>query len=188
MLHVASFHGTANFLLLLAILMVLNAYVLNDVIHKFQNNFLPRLMNNYEKLLRWILKGKRPAWAFVSLFGLFFVSLGLLVASVMAGRTKFTFFPSGDPSFIYVYLKMPVGTDVKHTDSVLHLLEHRVEKVLDKDLPGKKNAIVESIITNVAANANNPRDNNRSVQSHLGRIQVSFVEFEKGMVKNWAIS
>jgi len=31
----------------------------------------------------------------------------------------------------------------------------------------------------VAVNANNPRDNNRSVQSNLGRIQVSFVEFEK---------
>ncbi len=179
LLHLATFHGTANFLLLLAILMVFNAYVLNDIIHKFQNSFLPKLMNLYEKLLRWILKGKRPVWAFTSLFGLFFVSLGLLMASVFAGRTKFTFFPNGDPSFIYVYLKMPVGTDVKHTDSVLHMLEHRVEKVLEKDLPGQKGAIVESIITNVAANANNPNDNNRSVQSHLGRIQVSFVEFEK---------
>ena len=40
-------------------------------------------------------------------------------------------------------------------------------------------SIVESIITNVAVSANNPRDQNRSVQSNLGRIQVSFVEFEK---------
>jgi multidrug efflux pump subunit AcrB len=31
----------------------------------------------------------------------------------------------------------------------------------------------------VAVSANNPRDNNRSVQSNLGRIQVSFVEFDK---------
>jgi multidrug efflux pump subunit AcrB len=31
----------------------------------------------------------------------------------------------------------------------------------------------------VAVSANNPRDQNRSVQSNLGRIQVSFVEFEK---------
>ena len=27
--------------------------------------------------------------------------------------------------------------------------------------------------------ANNPRDNNRSIQPNLGRIQISFVEYEK---------
>ena len=52
-------------------------------------------------------------------------------------------------------------------------------KVLGKEKPGAPGSIVESVITNVAVSANNPRDNNRSVQSNLGRIQVSFVEFEK---------
>ncbi|MBN8689084.1 MAG: efflux RND transporter permease subunit [Chitinophagales bacterium] len=179
LLHLGSFHGTANFLLLMAILMVFNTYVLNDVIHRFQNRFLPGLMNRYEKLLRWILKGKRPIRAFYSLFGLFILAVALIVLSVMSGRTKSTFFPSGDPNFVYVYLKMPVGTDARVTDSVLHVLEHRVEKVLEKEKPGAPGSIVESLITNVAVNANNPRDNNRSVQSNLGRIQVSFVEFEK---------
>lgn len=179
LLHLGGFHGTANFLLLMAILMVFNVYVLNDVIHRFQNRFLPGLMNRYEKLLRWILKGKRPIRAFYSLFGLFILAVALIVLSVMSGRTKSTFFPSGDPNFVYVYLKMPVGTDARVTDSVLHVLEHRVEKVLEKEKPGAPGSIVESLITNVAVNANNPRDNNRSVQSNLGRIQVSFVEFEK---------
>jgi multidrug efflux pump len=175
LLHLMQFHGTANFLLIMAVLMVFNAYVLNDIIHRFQNRFLPRLMGNYEKLLRWVLKGWRPVWMFVSLFGLFAVALILL----MLRGNKTTFFPSGDPNFVYVYLKLPVGTDVKYTDSVIHLLEHRVEKVLAKEMPTVPGGIVESIITNVAVSANNPRDNNRSVQSHLARIQVSFVEFEK---------
>ena len=179
LLHLISFHGTANFLLLMAILMVFNAYVLNDVIHRFQNRFLPGLMARYEKLLRWILQGKRPVRAFYSLFGLFIVAVALLGFSIATGRTKSTFFPSGDPNFVYVYLKMPVGTDARVTDSVLHILEHRVEKVLENEKPGAPGSIVESLITNVAVNANNPRDNNRSVQSNLGRIQVSFVEFEK---------
>ncbi len=96
----------------------------------------------------------------------------------MLRGNKSTFFPSGDPSFIYVYLKLPVGTDVKVTDSVTHVLENRVQKVLDRELPGKERDIVESVITNVANSANNPRDVNRSVQPNLGRIQVSFVEFE----------
>ncbi|MGB3005152.1 MAG: efflux RND transporter permease subunit [Chitinophagaceae bacterium] len=175
LLHLPGFHGTANFLLLLPLLMILNTYVLNDIIHKFQNNFLPKLMNRYEQLLRWVLKGTRPVWAFISLFGLFFIAFILLL---LRGN-KTTFFPSGDPNFVYVYLKLPVGTDAKYTDSVLHMLEHRVEKVLEKEKPGTPGSIVESIITNVAVNANNPRDNNRSVQSNLGRIQISFVEYEK---------
>ncbi|MEI2740815.1 MAG: hypothetical protein V9F01_18715, partial [Chitinophagaceae bacterium] len=65
-------------------------------------------------------------------------------------------------------LKLPVGTDVKHTDSITRILEKRVEKVLEKEKPGVPGGIVESIITNVAVSANNPRDNNRSVQSNLG--------------------
>lgn len=175
LLHLAGMHGLANFLLLMAILMVFNSYVLNDAIHAFQKGALPKLMNNYEKLLRWVLKGTRPVWVFVSLFGLFIVA----VVGLMARGNKQTFFPSGDPNFVYVYLKLPVGTDVKFTDSVTRVLEQRVMKVLDKDKPGAPGSIVESVITNVAVSANNPRDNNRSVQSNLGRIQVSFVEYEK---------
>ncbi|MBS1510939.1 MAG: efflux RND transporter permease subunit [Bacteroidetes bacterium] len=169
-----TFHGFGNFLLILAGLVVLNRYLLEDVIHSFQAKVLPRIMARYEKLLRWVLKGWRPAWIFASLFGLFFVSIALLTVR----GNKSTFFPSGDPNFIYVYLKMPIGTDVKYTDSITRELEKRVSKVLVNELP-EKNGIVESIIANVAVSANNPRDNNRSVQPNLGRIQVSFVEYEK---------
>jgi multidrug efflux pump subunit AcrB len=90
-----------------------------------------------------------------------------------------TFFPSGDPNFVYVYAKLPVGTDVEYTDSITRVLEKRVMSVLKDQPPGQEGSIVESVISNVAISANNPRDNNRSVQPHLGRIQVSFVEFEK---------
>ena len=174
LLHLAGMPGLANFLLLMAILMVLNAYILNGVIHSFQQRALPKLMNSYEKMLRWVLRGARPVWMFVSLFGVFILAVMLLAVR----GNKQTFFPSGDPNFIYVYLKMPVGTDVKYTDSVTRLLEKRVYKVLEKEKPGTEGSIVESIITNVAVSASKPTDNNRSVQSNLGRIQVSFVEYK----------
>ncbi len=175
MLHLAGWHGFANFLLFMALLSILNRFVFRDIIHFFQNRVLPWLMNHYENLLRWVLKGTRPAWLLVSLFILFPVSAILLM---LRGNDQ-TFFPSGDPNFIYVYLKMPIGTDVKTTDSVTFLLEKKVYKVLEKEKPGTPGSIVESIIANVANSANNPMSNNRSVQSNLGRIQVSFVEFEK---------
>jgi len=173
-LHFASWHGFGNFLIFISLIAVFERYVLRDVIHYFQEKVLPALMHRYEKLLKWILQGKRPAIALVSLFILFPVSLMLLI-----GRgNKSTFFPSGDPNFIYVYLKMPVGTKTATTDSVTAILEKKVTNILAKEMPDK-GGIVESVIVNVAVSANNPRDNNRSTQSNLGRIQVSFVEFEK---------
>ncbi len=173
--HLAGWHGFANFLIFMALVSILNVFVFRDVIHAFQHRVLPWLMSHYESLLRWALQGRRPVWLLVSLFILFPVSLGML----MARQPGVTFFPSGDPHFIYVYLKMPVGTDVEHTDSITRVLEHRVYKVLEKEKPGTEGSIVESIISNVAVSANNPRDNNRSVQPNLGRIQVSFVEFDQ---------
>jgi multidrug efflux pump len=174
-MHIAGNHGTGNFLFFMALLSILNRYVFRGIIHTFQDRILPALMRKYEKLLRWVLQGTRPAWLLVSLFLLFPLSVVLL----MARGNKSTFFPSGDPNFIYVYLKMPVGTSIKKTDSITHVLEGRVQKVLAKELPGQPEGIVESVIANVANSANNPRDNNRSVQPNLGRIQVSFVEYEK---------
>lgn len=175
LIHLTRYHGTANFFLLLAALMVFYAYLLKGWIHRFQHHTLPSLMARYEKLLRWLLVGTRPVKMFASLFGLFVISIVLLT---LRGN-KMTFFPSGDPNFVYVYAKLPVGTDVEYTDSITRVLEKRVMKVLQDQPPGKEGSIVESVISNVAISANNPRDNNRSVQPNLGRIQVSFVEFEK---------
>jgi multidrug efflux pump len=173
--HLIGNHGTGNFLFFMALLLLLNRYVLRDAIYFFQEKVLPPLMNKYEQLLRWALVGRRPIYLLVSLFLLFPISLAMLI---FRGNPT-TFFPSGDPNFIYVYLKMPVGTDVKHTDSVTRVLEQKVYSILEKEKPGEEGSIVESVISNVAVSANNPRDNNRSVQPNLGRIQVSFVEFEK---------
>ncbi len=172
--NIAGWHGTGNFLIFMPLVAILERYVLRDIIHFFQEKALPKLMNRYETLLKWILVGKRPMKALIALFILFPISLILLIAR----GNKSTFFPSGDPSFIYVYIKMPVGTKIATTDSVTSILEKCVQKILANELPTKPGGIVESIITNVAVSANNPRDNNRSTQSNLGRIQVSFVEFE----------
>lgn len=173
--HLPGWHGVGNFLLFMALLMIFHAYVLKGVIYTFQHRILPGMMRRYERLLRWLLQGKRPAWMFASLFGLFFVSIGALLVRSPAAP----FFPSGDPHFVYVYLKMPVGTTAETTDSVLRILEGRVYKILENDKPGAEGSLVESVISNVAVSANNPRDNNRSTQSNLGRIQVSFVEYEE---------
>lgn len=173
--HLATWHGFGNFLFFMSLLMLFHVYVLRGIIHYFQERVLPGVMNRYEKLLRWVLTGTRPVWMFVSLFGIFIIA----VMGLMVRNPSMPFFPSGDPNFVYVYIKMPVGTSAETTDSVTKVLEGRVYKVLDKEKPGAEGSIVESVISNVAVSASKPDDVNRSVQSNLGRIQISFVEFEK---------
>ncbi len=178
LLDVLGFTFAGNLLLFFMILWLLNRYVLTDAINSFQQKLLPRIMNRYEQLLRWALKGWRPVHLLLGTFGLLILSVVLIIISVSAGRTGVVFFPKADPNLIYIYLKLPVGMDVKYTDSVTQELEKRVAKVLGTD-KGKTNPIVESVISNVAVGAGDPVLGDRSVRSELGRIQISFVDFEK---------
>ena len=50
--HLTGFHGTGNFLFFMALLLLLNRYVLRDTIYWFQERLLPALMNRYEQMLR----------------------------------------------------------------------------------------------------------------------------------------
>ncbi len=173
--HLTGSPGKGNFLLLFSVLTIVHIFIMQDVIYYFQEKILPYLMDRYEDLLRWLLQGSRPILAFISTFILFGISFWMLIAS----KPDFPFFPSGQPNMIYVYLKMPIGTNAQETDKVLKQLEVKVFDALKTLKPTEEGSIVESILSNVAVNANNPMDNNRSTQTNLGRIQVSFVEFAK---------
>jgi multidrug efflux pump len=174
LLDIATYTFLGNLLILLVLLVLLNRYVLDDLIHAFQNRALPWIMGHYETALRWALKGWRPVHLLLSTFVL------LILTFVFFGARKVpvVFFPVGDPNQIYVYLKLPVGSDVEYTDSITRTLETKVYQVLGMD-HGKKNPVVESVISNVAVGASDPTSGDRSTRPELGRIQVSFVEFEK---------
>lgn len=170
----ATFLG--NIILFIVILVILNRYFFDGWIHSFQNRALPWIMGHYESLLRWALHGWRPVWLLLGAVGLFILSIVFFIAR----GVPVVFFPDGDPNQIYVYAKLPTGTRVEYTDSITRELEKRVYRVLDIDPAKKKmNPIVESVITNVAVGAADPNSGDRSTRSELGRIQVSFVEYEK---------
>lgn len=170
----AGFRFFGNLLVVLLALTVFNRFVLADAIKAFQNRILPAMMNSYERLLRWTLEGWRPAYLLAATFGLLVVSFVLFGAR----KVPVLLFPQGDPNNIYVYLKLPSGTDVKFTDSVTRSLEQKVYGVLDMK-GGKQNPVVESVISNVAVGASDPNSNDRSTRPEQGRIQVNFVPFEE---------
>ena len=163
-----------NLLLFFAVLMIFNSYILKGLINAFQHRALPWIMSHYETALRWALRKWNPVWLLLGTIVLFFISLFFFVAR----EVPVVFFPQADPNYVYVYLKLPVGTNVDITDSITHNLEDRVYKVLGMD-NGKKNSMVESVISNVAVGASDPSSGDRSTRPELGRVQVSFVEFEK---------
>lgn len=174
LLDVAGAPFWGNLLIFFVGLVVLNVYVLNHAIHEFQHTALPWIMNHYESLLRWALHGWRPVKLLLGTIALLFISFALFAVR----KVPVVFFPKGDPNQIYVYIKLPVGTDVLYTDSVTKVLEKKVNTVLG-NTDGKTNPIVESVISNVAIGAGDPMTGDRSTRSELGRIQISFVEFEK---------
>ncbi|MBB6609852.1 efflux RND transporter permease subunit [Pontibacter sp. Tf4] len=160
--------GTANLIMLGVILVALNRFVFTVLINKFQNNTLPKFMAGYERLLRWMLVGKRPIGVFASIFGLLILSIVL----VGIRSPKVVFFPDSDPNFVYAYIQLPVGTDQVVTDSVTQVVEKRIYKVI-----GENNPDVESVISNVAIGAGDQNDRSTTAQSHKGKVTVAFVEF-----------
>ena len=168
--YVAGFVGMGNFTLTLFALFLLNKYLLTRIIYKFQTKTWPSVQNAYKRLLSWTLVGKRPAWLMVGAVALFIFSFIALAIR----KPIIEFFPQADPNFVYVYASLPIGTDQNYTDSVMKVLEKRVNSVIYPD--GKPNPLVTSVITNVTIGASEDQ-NDRSPTPHKGKIQVAFVEF-----------
>ena len=121
-------------------------------------------MHMYEKTLLIALKGKNPWYLLIGVVLLFFASI-MMIGLV---KPQVRFFPDNKPGYIYVFIKLPEGTDQRVTDSVTHLVERKVHSIL-----GEKNPIVESVITNVGLGAGESMFD-RSVSSNKGKITVNF--------------
>ncbi|MDQ4140369.1 MAG: efflux RND transporter permease subunit, partial [Bacteroidota bacterium] len=159
--------GIGNLVVVLMALIALNKYVFTRWIEGFQQKVLPAFMNAYERLLRSVLKNKRPYWLLGSIVVLLFLSFALTAIR----QPKVVFFPQGDPNFIYTYITMPVGTDQAITDSVTKIVEKRVY-----DAVGENNPDVESIISNVAIGAS--EQVTYQAESNKGKVTVAFVEYQ----------
>jgi multidrug efflux pump len=165
-----SMHGFGNFLLVCILILLLVHYILNPLIHWFQDRVLPKIRNGYRRLLTSFIAKSRSRWVFMGAIAFFILSIFIFGAS----KPKVEFFPSGDPNFVFVYSELPVGTELHYTDSITKIIEARVKSVIQNDTD-----IVESVIANVAIGAGDPRMPDRTAQSHKSKVTVAFKEFEK---------
>ncbi len=169
--------GVGNLIAFIAVSFLLHNLYGYKVLRKFQSRFIPAMMRRYENTLIWVLKGKRPAYILGSMIGLFVFTM--VMFNIV--KPKVVFFPDNEPNTINTFIKMPVGTQINVTDSVSHIAENRIMKVL-----GEKNPIVESVVTNVAFLASDNNFDNSSKSSNLAKIAVNFVEYKyrKGQSTN----
>lgn len=158
----------ANLLMFGVALYLVFKFVLHFLIVKFQSHVLPRIMNAYRKTLTFLLRGKRPYGVVVGIIVLLlfsFILLGLRLP-------KIVFFPSGDPNNLYVYITMPEGTHIDVTNGICRQVEEKIFNVIGRDNPD-----VESVVSNVAANAGSGIFE-RFTQDKLARVAISFVEYK----------
>lgn len=156
-----------NFAVTLALLTVLYKFAIEKAVHWFREKGWPSVQAGYARFLGFTLKYPVSILSGVVLFLL--VSLGIIGGS----RANVVLFPKADPNFIYVYMSLPVGTEIGVTDSLTRILESKVTEVI-----GENNPIVESVIANVALNASEDKFD-RAATSNKGKVGIAFVEFSK---------
>lgn len=160
--------GIGNFVVFLAAFMLLNRLWLYKVIDYWQEKAWPGFIRWYSVILEWCL---RKPWR-----PLFYVLLTFVfsIFFFVARGPKVVFFPGGEPNNLYVYVKLPEGTDPAVTDKVMRKVEAKVYTVLGKDNP-----IVESLISNVTIGVTDPQDGDQNAYPNKGKIAIAFVEFSK---------
>lgn len=173
--------GFGNILLILGIMIVFTIFALNPATKWFQNKFLPILENIYEKTLKYALKGKRPGWFFVGMFGLLFFSF--VIVGMFA--PKVLFFPENQPNYVNIFIQHPIGTDIKVTNQTALEVERIVtEEILPEEIAdtvGKpvEEWIIQSVISQVGEGTSDPAQGVVMGNTpHKARITINFAEFK----------
>jgi multidrug efflux pump subunit AcrB len=160
-------YGLANFLVFGVLMILFFHFILKNMIKTFQEKTWPWIMKVYESQLRMVLKGARPIMILGGMIALFFFTVfltGIVKPTVL-------FFPNSDPNNIYVYIKMPGGTDQRVTDSITSIAEQKVYKVIVKNNPD-----VESIISNVTIGAEEEGFTSTGTPFNRGKVSINFIE------------
>jgi multidrug efflux pump len=160
--------GIGNFAILAIIMVLLYHFVFDRAIHLWQEKVWPKFRNGYRSILRVFIKGWGPL----------LVPIGALIMLVLSAVVLYLskpvveLFPSGEPNFVYIYCKLPMGTDATVTDSITRGIEDRVYKVI-----GEHNPDVTSVITNVGLGAGDPQNPDKVATPYKSKVTVAFKKY-----------
>lgn len=160
--------GFGNLMFIIAVFAVINHYVFIPMVEKFQHSVWPWFTDSYHSLVSRFTKGMRPVLVLLGTVLLLILSVVYFISS----NPVVEFFPSPNPNQIFIYLEYPQGTDAETTNQATKEIEEKVYQVLGKDNPD-----VESIVTNVGINADNPINPDFTVTPYKGKVTINFVNY-----------
>jgi multidrug efflux pump len=172
-----------NLLIIGGLVGLLNTFVLTPAASRFQSGFLPRMEAVYERFLSYYLKGKRPGYLFVGMFGMLFLSFFLLGVF----PPKVLFFPNNEPQYLNIFIEKPIGTDIETTNEIAMEVEEIVINALKDDqflginpeTGEKEQYLVSSVIGQVGNGTSDPSQGpSLGNTPNKARITVSFVKFQ----------
>ncbi len=175
---VGALRALGNLFLLGAILMWFYKYVLSGAVKYFQFKSLKKLESNYERFLKFALRGRKA-------YGFFFGTLLLLFLSfVLIGLVQpdVLFFPENQPKQVITYIEYPEGTEIEKTNELTKKVEKQIFDVIEKyeDEDGY-NFMVESVISQVGEGAGNPQTDGgqQNEMPHKGKVTIVMREFKE---------
>jgi len=167
-----------NLMLITTVISLLHFFVFRPAALRFQNGFLPRLENAYDRFVNWALA--RPGLVFGGTFVL------LIFALVLLGlrQPKVDLFPTADPLYVNAFVELPLGADIEKTNRIVADLETKITTVVEP-----YGDVVESILTQIGedtADPNGPPEPGSS--PNRARLTVSFVPSrERGGVNTFKV-
>ncbi len=176
-------YGVGNVFIFLALIILLNYFVLAPGTKRFQNGFLPKLENSYGRFLSYALSGKRPGKFLAGTVLLLVLSIFLMKAF----PPKINFFPDNQPKYVNVFISHPIGTDITVTNETTLKVEERLNKVLAEymdadDTTGipKEEQIIQSVIAQVGEGTSDPSQGVTTMGNtpHKARVTINFAEYQ----------
>ncbi len=161
-----------NILNVIALLTLLNVYLLSPWSERFQRAFLPWMEQWYKQLLSYALQGKKPFYFLAGTFLALLMSIGLMFVF----QPAVLFFPENQPKYVNVFVEFPVGVDIETTNTFTKKIAGEVMDVIQP-----YDYMVESVISNVGegtADPNDPTAIGQAETPNKSRIMVNFVEFQ----------
>lgn len=166
--YVGGHFAFGNLMIFFALFMVVHRLFLYKVIEGFQTKAWPSFQRGYTNFLVWGLK--RP----YALLGYTLILFAFSIFLMKVRSPNVVFFPQGEPNNVFVYVKLPEGTDPSKTNEVMKIVEKKVNAII-----GENNPIVSSMITNVTIGVTDPQDEDQSSYANRGKIAINFVEFSE---------
>ncbi|OFZ54388.1 MAG: copper transporter, partial [Bacteroidetes bacterium RIFCSPHIGHO2_02_FULL_44_7] len=172
--------GVGNLLIFFGLMGILNLYVLFPGTVRFQNGFLPRLENFYERFLKYALQGVRPMLFFLG------TVLLLVLSIVLMGLfpPKVDFFPANQPNYVNIFISHPIGTDISITNETTLAVEKRVNEILHKYMDENDTTgvpvdrrLIQSVIAQVGEGTSDPAQGvSMGNTPYKGRVSINFIE------------